>query len=96
MEFNLVRCGEKISRINFEGIRRAVSVLEAKIQLEIEWSDSTKEMFDLKKKHEECQEQLEKRLKKWSQIRFWETKSVSSYKHDFKYQEGKNKSQKID
>ena len=54
MEFNLVRCGEKISRINFEGIRRAVSVLEAKIQLEIEWSDSTKEMFDLKKKHEKC------------------------------------------
>ena len=54
MEFNLVRCGEKISRINFEGIRRAVSVLEAKIQLVIEWSDSTREMFDLKKKHEEC------------------------------------------
>ena len=31
----------------------AVLVLEAKIQLEIESSDSTNEMLDLKKKHDE-------------------------------------------
>ena len=70
----------------------AASVVEAEIHVEIERSDSTNEILeDLEKKHKEYKEQLEKRRKKkWSQIRFKEAKTASSYKHDFKHQEGRN------
>ena len=70
----------------------AVSVVEAEIQVEIERSDCTNEILeDLEKEHKEYKEQLEKRWKKkWSQFRFREAKTASSYKYDFKHQEGGN------
>ena len=70
----------------------AVSVVEEEIQVEIERSDSTNEILkDLEKKHKEYKEQLEKIWKKkWSQIRFREANTTSSYKHDFKHQERRN------
>ena len=60
----------------------AVSVVEAEIQIEIERSDSTNQTAeDLERKHKEYKEQLEKRRKKkWSQTRFREAKTASSYK----------------
>ena len=72
--------------------QEAVSVVEAEIQVEIERSDSTNEILeDLEKKHKEYKEQLEKRRKKkWSQMRFREANTASSYKHDFKHQERRN------
>ena len=73
----------------------AVSVLETEIILEIKRSDSTNKILDLEKKHKERKEQLEKRRKqKWSQIRFRKTNTASSYRHDFKYEEGKNRIKK--
>ena len=76
---------------------KAVLVVEAEIQVEIEQGDSTNKILeDLEKKHKEYKEQLEKRQKKkWSQIRFREANTLSSYKHDFKYQKGRNSVKKI-
>ena len=73
-----------------------VSVLEAEMQVEIERSDSTNRILkDLENKHKKCKEQLEKRRNnKWSQIRFREANTTSSYKHDFKYQKRRNNRKK--
>ena len=69
---------------------KAVLVIEAEIQVEIERSDSANEILeDLEKKHKEYKVQPEeRRKKKWSQIRFREANTASSYKHDFKHQKG--------
>ena len=74
----------------------ALSVVEAEIQVEIERSDSTNEILEhIVKKDKEYKEQFEKRRKKkWIQIRFREANTASSYKHDFKHEEGRNSVEK--
>ena len=74
----------------------ALSVVEAEIQVVIERSDSTSEILEyLVKKQKEYKEQFEKRRKKkWIQIKFREANTTSSYKHDFKHEEGRNSVEK--
>ena len=80
---------KRLVELLFRESEEVVLVVEAEIQVEIGWSDSTNEILDdLEKKHKEYKEQLEKKNRKRSGVRLHSGKP--RHKHDFKHQEGRN------
>ena len=86
-EWNSILCvtERRLVKPLFKKSQEPVSVLEAEIQLEIDWIDGENKILeDIEINLKEYKDKLKKgRNKQWIQIRLWENKTSRIYKHDF-------------